>query len=99
MANDVEFEIIKDFGSFGEGKWQKHLALVKWGTNDPKFDVRPWNDDMTKCGKGITLNDSEAYDLMTLIESALEGKGTDEGEDSGSDSDGYEDEDDFLVED
>lgn len=68
----LEFSIIKDFGSFGEGKWQKHLTLIKWGKNEPKYDIRPWNEDMTKMGKGITLDDAELFDLMTLIESALD---------------------------
>lgn len=74
MANDVEFEVIEDYGAFGEGKWQKHFTKTRWGNNEPKFDVRPWNEDMTKCGKGITLTDAEAYDLMTMIESALDSK-------------------------
>lgn len=73
MANDsLEFEVIKDFGSFGEGKWQKHLTLMKWGNNDPKYDLRSWNEDMTKCGKGVTLTDSELFDLLGMIEDALD---------------------------
>lgn len=76
MAKDdrLEFSIIKDFGSFGEGKWQKHLTLIKWGDNAPKYDIRPWNEDMTKMGKGVTLDDSDLFDLMTLIEEALDNK-------------------------
>ena len=72
MAEGISFEIIKDFGSFGDGKWQKHLTLIKWGDNEPKYDIRPWNDDMTKCGKGVTLDDGELFDLLGLIEVALE---------------------------
>lgn len=68
----MEFQIIKDFGGFGEGKWQKHLTLIKWGDNQPKFDLRPWNEDMTKCGKGVTLDDAELFDLLGLIEDALD---------------------------
>ena len=76
MAKDdrLEFSIIKDFGSFGEGKWQKHLTLIKWGDNAPKYDIRPWNEDMTKMGKGVTLDDADLFDLMSLIESALDGE-------------------------
>lgn len=71
----LSFEILKDFGSFGEGKWQKHLTYIKWGDNKPKYDVRAWNDDMTDCGKGITLDDAELFDLMSLIEEALDDAG------------------------
>lgn len=73
MAKDeLSFEIIKDFGSFGEGKWQKHLTLTKWGDNEPKYDLRPWNEDMTKMGKGVTLDSSDLFDLLDLIEDALD---------------------------
>lgn len=66
------FEVIKDFGGFGEGKWQTHLTLCKWFDNEPKYDIRPWNEDMSKCGKGVTLDSSELFDLLGLIEEALE---------------------------
>lgn len=71
---ELSFEIIKDFGAFGDGKWQKHLTLIKWGNNEPKYDIRPWNDDMTKCGKGITLDDGELLDLQSLIEDVWDSK-------------------------
>jgi len=72
-SNDepLSFEVVQDFGSFGDGKWAKHLALVKWGNNDAKYDIRPWNEDMTKMGRGITLTDAEALDLHDLLEEAL----------------------------
>lgn len=75
MARDKEplsYEIIKDYGGFGDGTWQKHLTLIKWGNNEPKYDVRPWNEDMTKMGKGITFDSSDLFDLLSLIEDALE---------------------------
>lgn len=71
MAGDFNFEIIKDFGGFGEGKWQKHLTLIKWGDNEPKYDIRPWNDDMTKMGKGVTLDYEDIMDLQEMFEAIL----------------------------
>lgn len=68
----LEFSIIKDFGAFGDGKWQKHLTLIKWGKNEPKYDIRPWNEDMTKMGKGVTFDDAELFDLLQLIGGALD---------------------------
>lgn len=73
MAGDFSFEIVKDFGSFGEGSWQKHLTLVKWGDNPPKYDLRTWNPDMSRPGKGITLDDADLFDLLSIIEDALDG--------------------------
>lgn len=63
--------IYKDFGAFGEGEWQKHLTLVSWFGKDPKYDIRAWNEDMTKCGKGVSLDSSDLYDLLVLLEDAL----------------------------
>ena len=39
------------------------LNLVKWGENEPKYDLRRWNDDRSKMTKGITLTKEE---LLTL---------------------------------
>lgn len=64
--------VYKDYGSFGDGKWQKHLTLSSWYDGEPKYDLRAWNEDMSKYGKGITLTDSDLYDLLNLIEDALE---------------------------
>lgn len=64
--------VYKDYGSFGDGKWQKHLTLSSWYGGEPKYDLRAWNEDMSKYGKGITLTDSDLYDLLNLIEDALE---------------------------
>ncbi len=74
MVQELDFEVLKDFGAFGEGKWQKHLTLTRWGDNEPKYDIRPWNEDMTKMGKGITLTDSELYDLSCMIEDVFDKK-------------------------
>lgn len=74
-------KIYKDFGAFGDGKWQKHLTLASWFGNEPKYDLRTWNEDMTKCGKGISLESSELYDLLTMLEDAL-GVGEDDDSES-----------------
>ena len=73
MSNNDEkvFEVIKDYGSFGEGKWEKHLTKISWYGNEAKYDLRPWNPDMTKPGRGITFDDGELFDLMGIIENAL----------------------------
>lgn len=68
---DFTFKVVKDLGAFGEGKWQKHLALVSWNGAEPKYDIRPWNEDMTKCGKGTTLSKEDLYDLYNIIEDEL----------------------------
>ena len=71
MADELQFEIKKDFGGFGEGKWQKHLTLINWGEYEEQYDIRPWSPDMTQPGKGVTLTKEDLYDLMIMIEEVL----------------------------
>ena len=69
--DEVKYEIVKDIGAFGDGKWQKHLAIVKWNNGEPKYDLRSWNNDMTNMTKGVTLTKEDLYDLYILIEEEL----------------------------
>lgn len=64
------FNVVKDFGVIGDtgGKWQTHLALVSFNDKEPKYDIRQWNEDMSRMGKGVQLNDGQLYDLMCMIE-------------------------------
>lgn len=72
MADKIDFEIVRDYGGFGDGKWQKHLTLISWYGKPPVFDIRPWNEDMTKMGKGITFSKDDIFDLVGIFEDILE---------------------------
>lgn len=72
MNGEVTWEIKKDFGSFGDGKWQYHLTLLSFNGGEARYDIRPWSEDMTKMGKGIRLDNADLYDLLGLIEDVLE---------------------------
>ena len=49
--------------------WNKELRLVSWNDADPKYDIRDWSPDDEKMGKGITLTEEEARNLLGLLES------------------------------
>lgn len=63
---ELSFEIVEHLADLQEGSrgWMTELNIVKWGTNAPKFDIRSWNEDHTKCGKGITLS-MDAVDALS----------------------------------
>lgn len=64
MEGNVRCEILETFIEFPESRgYHLELNLVKWGENDPKYDLRRWNDDRSKMTKGITLTKEE---LLTL---------------------------------
>ena len=48
--------------------WNNELRLVSWNDADPKYDIRDWSPDDEKMGKGITLTEEEARNLLGLLE-------------------------------
>ncbi|HIY57796.1 MAG TPA: YdbC family protein [Candidatus Tetragenococcus pullicola] len=69
MATDFSFEIVETIGVLSENAkgWKKELNLVSWSGRPPKFDLRLWNPDHTKMGKGITLTNEEFEALKQLL--------------------------------
>ena len=66
----IGYEIIQTIGVLSEsGTWKKELNIVQWGDNIAKYDIRAWNADHTKAGKGITLSVEELKSLRDLINS------------------------------
>ena len=60
----LNYEILQTLLVFSEpGKWHKELTLTRWGSKDPKYDLRPWNKDRSECLKGITLTKEELKKL------------------------------------
>lgn len=69
MREEMIFEIVKYVAVLStRGTWNLELNIVKWRDNEPKTDIRTWNEDHTKCGKGITLTEEEAKALVEGLE-------------------------------
>jgi len=47
--------------------WKKELCVVSWGGKPAKLEIRNWNEDYTKCSKGIALTAAEATVLKELL--------------------------------
>lgn len=63
------YEIIKQIGVISESAkgWKRELNLVSWNGRDPKFDIRDWDPDHQKMGKGITMSKDELNKLAQII--------------------------------
>lgn len=62
---DIKYEILETLVKLPEKKdYHLEINLIKWGSNDPKYDLRRWNDDRTKMTKGITMTKEELLALM-----------------------------------
>ncbi|CDA73243.1 putative uncharacterized protein [Ruminococcus sp. CAG:579] len=66
---ELKFEITKNIGVLSESArgWTKELNMVSWNEREPKYDLREWNPDHTRMGKGITLTEEEVETLKKLL--------------------------------
>ena len=65
----LKFEIKEEIGILSESAsgWKKELNLVSWNDRKPKYDIRDWDPDHEKVGKGITLTREEALALRDML--------------------------------
>ncbi len=65
----LKFEIKEEIGILSESAsgWKKELNLVSWNDRKPKYDIRDWDPDHEKMGKGITLTREEALALRDML--------------------------------
>lgn len=67
---EIKYEITKAIGVISESAkgWTKELNLVSWNDKDPKYDLREWNPDHDRMGKGITLTTEEMKKIKELLD-------------------------------
>ena len=66
---DFTFEIVEHIGVLSQTNngWKKELNLVSWNGREPVYDIRTWNPDHTKMGKGATISLEEMENLKEVI--------------------------------
>ncbi len=66
---EIKYEIVEKIAvlSTTEKGWSKELNLVSWNEREPKFDLRDWNEEHDKMGKGITLTKEEVEKLKEAL--------------------------------
>lgn len=80
MAKDFSYEIIEEIGQVSKptaSGWSTRVNLISWNGGKPKIDIRSWNEDMTRMGKGTSLSEEDAKDLAGILNSYL-GIGTED---------------------
>lgn len=68
MAN-IKFEIIEKIATISEGQkgWKRELNLISWNDREPKYDLRDWDENNEKMGKGLTLSKDEILQLKEIL--------------------------------
>lgn len=71
--NEITMEVKDTIGVINENEsgWKKQLKIISWNGAEAKYDIRAWNTDETRSGKGITLNIDELRTLHKLTRDAL----------------------------
>jgi hypothetical protein len=78
--DEIECDIIESYGVFfkansqGAKSWNKEINMVSWNGRPAKIDIRSWQKDHEKCGKGIALTWEEAEELVKLLNAVLKKK-------------------------
>lgn len=66
---EFKYEIIERIAILSEsGKgWTKELNKVSWNDRPAKYDLRDWNHEESKMGKGASLSDQEIIKLKEVL--------------------------------
>lgn len=70
---DIQFEVVKEIAvlSVSDSGYTKEINLISWNGKEPKYDIRSFSPNREKCGKGITLTETEAKSLFTALKKEL----------------------------
>lgn len=63
---DFKFDIKKTVFSVPSDTdgWNLELNLISWSGREPKWDLRKWQDDREKMGKGCSMSEDEVVLLF-----------------------------------
>jgi hypothetical protein len=66
---EITFEIKETLGILSESAkgWKKELNLMSWNGREPKYDIREWDSEHEKMGKGLTFSKDELGKLRDLL--------------------------------
>ena len=67
--DNFKFEIVKNIAvlSTDRNGWTKELNLVSFNDAPPKYDIRSWDPDHQKMGKGISLSRDEMKEMLDAL--------------------------------
>ena len=72
-SSHFKFDIIQNIAVLSTEKsgWTKEINLVSYNGAPPKYDIRTWDPNHEKMGKGITLTKEELTQLESVLKELL----------------------------
>lgn len=72
--NNVSVDIKETYMSIPSDNpgWNLEINLVSWNGREPKYDIRKWNEDHSRSGKGLTLSEDEIVIMFQNYKDVLE---------------------------
>ena len=69
MAEDFKFEITEHLGTLSTNAkgWTREFNKVSWNGRAPKYDIRDWDENHEKMGKGLTFSPEDIEKLKELL--------------------------------
>ena len=70
MSNDqFKYEIVKSIVTLSTERsgWTKELNLISFNDAPPKYELRSWDPDHQKMGKGVTISREEIVALRDAL--------------------------------
>lgn len=69
QREEVKYNVVEELGTISTGTkgWSTKVKRIEWNGGEPKIDIRSWNEDDTRMGKGITLTDGEVDNLIEIL--------------------------------
>jgi len=66
---EIKYEITESLGVISESAkgWTKEINLVAWNNYAPKYDIREWDPEHVKMGKGLTFTADEIKELRDIL--------------------------------
>jgi len=67
---EIKYEIHKHLGVLNVNSrgWKKEINIISWNERKPKIDIREWDENHERMGKGITLSREEALELKNILD-------------------------------
>ncbi|SHK30175.1 hypothetical protein SAMN02745248_02256 [Hathewaya proteolytica DSM 3090] len=66
---EIKFEIKETVGVISESTkgWKKELNLISWNDKKAKYDIREWDPEHKKMGKGVTFTVEELRKIKEIL--------------------------------